>query len=30
MISALLIGWVGVVFFSYRGAILALQKADQL
>lgn len=30
MIYVLLIGWVGVIFLSYKGVILALQKVDEL
>ncbi len=30
MEAVLLIAWVGVIFFSYKGVILALQKIDEL
>lgn len=30
MIPFLLIAWAGVIFFSYKGVIVALRKIDEL
>ena len=30
MITVLLVAWVGVIFFSYKGAVMALEKANEL